>query len=220
MNKKLTASVDVVKLEPGMLLQDMETACREAIKFGFASVCLPSLFAARAGAILKGSGVQLTACIGFPYGYQATESKLAEMVLALIDGVDEVEVLINYTAIKNADWNFVANEINHLLPVVRNAQKKLSIVLETSMLSRQEIIKCCELYSTAEVDGICVNTGMIEAELSLEDLAFIRGLLPPGIKCKCSVANLTLAEMDAFIETGINRIGVRNLPAFIDTMES
>jgi deoxyribose-phosphate aldolase len=183
-DKKLTASLDLVKLEPGMLLQDVEALCKQAIQFGCASVCLPALFAARATAMLKGSGVQLIACIGFPYGYQATESKLAEMVLAFVDGVHEVEVLINYTAIKNGDWNFVANEINHLLPIARNAQKKLTIVLETTRLSRPEIIKCCELYSTAEVDGICANTGITASEPALEELAFIRGLIPAPMKYK------------------------------------
>ena len=69
------------------------------------------------------STIKTATVIGFPFGYCAIEAKVAEIVLAIVDGADELDMVINISAIKNNDWNFIANEINTILPIIRNRNK-------------------------------------------------------------------------------------------------
>src|SRR5690606_36438388 len=93
-------------------LADVEKVCGEARGFGLSAVCVPPLYVKKANELLSGTDVRTCTVTGFPFGYSAIEAKVAEIVLALVDGVDELDMVINISAIKNGDWTFLANEIN------------------------------------------------------------------------------------------------------------
>src|SRR5258706_1466803 len=109
---KIASIIDHTVLKPTTTLRDVEKLCSEAADYGFAAVCIPTLFVKKAKEYLYNSTVKVATVIGFPFGYSAIEAKVAEIVLAIIDGVDELDVVINISAIKNNDWQFLANEIN------------------------------------------------------------------------------------------------------------
>ncbi|MEI9933774.1 MAG: hypothetical protein WDM71_02740 [Ferruginibacter sp.] len=111
--------IDHTVLKPTTTVADVERICAESIQFSFAAVCIPPLFIRKAKALTVGTNVKVATVIGFPFGYSAIEAKMAEIVLAIIDGVDELDVVINISAIKNNDWQFLANEINTLMPVIK-----------------------------------------------------------------------------------------------------
>ncbi|CAN5452711.1 deoxyribose-phosphate aldolase [soil metagenome] len=205
--KQIASAIDHTQLKPGTLVSDIEKLCMEAIEYGFAAVCVPPLFVKQAATILKNQPVKVATVIGFPFGYCAVEAKLAETVLAIVDGADELDVVINYTAIKNNDWGFAANEINHLMPIVKNSNKVIKVIIESGSLSNNEIIKCCELYAAAGVDFVKTSTGYAESGASLEAVALMRKNLPRHIQIKASGGIRTALFASQLMDAGATRIG-------------
>lgn len=157
--------------------------------------------------MLQGSQVKTATVIGFPYGYSATEAKLAEVVLALVDGADELDMVMNIAAVKNSDWQFIANEINHILPVIRNRNRVLKVIIETGLLTSDEIIKCCELYGAAGVDFLKTSTGCSGNGASIEVVKLMKQHLPPEIKIKASGGIREYSFAAELIAAGASRIG-------------
>src|SRR3954447_12716471 len=154
--------IDHTLLKPTTTLAEIEKLCSEAIQFSFATVCVPPPFVKKAKEFTAGTPVRVATVIGFPFGYSAVEAKLAEILLAMVDGADELDIVINLIALKNNDWQYLANEINHILPVVKQNNKVIKVIIETGVLTDAEIIRCCELYGAAQVDFLKTSTGYAE----------------------------------------------------------
>lgn len=119
----LAASIDHTLLKPAATIAEVERLCTEAVWYGFAAVCIPPPYVKRAKAILSPTDVKIATVIGFPFGYSATEAKLAETVLALVDGADELDMVINLIALKMKDWNYLCKEIALIGDVVHKKEK-------------------------------------------------------------------------------------------------
>ena len=158
----ISSYIDHTILKPTTTLKDVEKICAEAIQYKFAAVCIPPLYVKKAKQILTGSNVKVATVIGFPFGYEAIEAKIAEIVLAIVDGVDELDMVINISAVKNNDWNFIGNEINNVMPVIKSKSKVIKVIIESGILSDDEIIKCCDIYGAAGVDYVKTSTGYAE----------------------------------------------------------
>lgn len=189
------------------MLEDIEKLCSEAATHGFAAVCIPPLYTKNAKQYLAGTSVKTATVIGFPFGYSAIEAKIAESVLAIVDGVDELDMVANIAAIKNADWEFLANEIGNILPIIRNKNRVIKVIIETGVLTREEIIRCCDLYGVAGVDYLKTSTGYAEKGASAEAVALMRKYLPDHVKIKASGGIRTYEFANQLIEAGANRLG-------------
>ncbi|MFY8166593.1 MAG: deoxyribose-phosphate aldolase, partial [Sediminibacterium sp.] len=132
--------IDHTVLKPTCLVADIHKLCEEAKQFEFAAVCVPPNFVKLAKEYTTGSEVKVATVIGFPFGYSATEAKIAEIILAMLDGADELDIVANISAIKNADWAYIADEINHIMPIVRSKGKTVKIIIESGVLTNEEII--------------------------------------------------------------------------------
>src|SRR6476661_6493048 len=143
---KLNGYIDHTVLKPTTLITDVEKLCLEAKEYGFAAICVPPPFVKIGKALLVGTNVKVATVIGFPFGYSAVEAKLAEILLAMVDGADELDMVINLIALKNNDWQYLANEINHVMPVIKQKNKIIKVIIESGVLTNDEIIKCCDLY--------------------------------------------------------------------------
>ena len=199
--------IDHTVLKPTTTLADVEQLCTEAMSYKFAAVCVPPLFVKKAKNLTAGSEVKVATVIGFPFGYSAIEAKVAEVVLAIIDGADELDLVINISAIKNNDWQFLANEINAILPIVKNKGKIIKIIIESGILTDDEIIKCCDLYGAAGVDFMKTSTGYAEKGASVEAVQLIRKHLADKIRIKASGGIKTYTFAKQLIEAGADRIG-------------
>ena len=213
--KQIAAAIDHTQLKPGTLIKDIDLLCREAIDYGFAAVCVPPMFVKLATSLLSGYSVKVATVIGFPFGYSAVEAKLAEIVLAIVDGADELDVVINYTAIKNKDWAYAANEINHIMPLVKNSNKVVKVIIESGSLSDDEIIKCCELYAAAGVDFVKTSTGYAAVGATIEAVTLMRKSLPPYVQIKASGGIRTAAFAEQLLDAGATRIGCSSGVAII-----
>ena len=210
MNTPIAKYIDHTILKPTTILSEVENLCNEAIEYQFAAVCIPPLFVKKAKAILNGSSVKVATVIGFPFGYSAIEAKVAEIVLAIVDGVDELDMVINISALKNNDWQFLANEINTILPIARNRGKILKVIIESGILTDNEIIKCCDIYGTAGVDYLKTSTGYAERGASVHAVELIRKHLSDTVKIKASGGIRTYRFAKELIDVGADRLGCSN----------
>ena len=199
--------IDHTVLKPTTLIADVEKICAEAIQYQFAAVCVPPPFVKKAAALLNRSPVKIATVIGFPFGYSAIEAKVAETVLAIIDGADELDLVINISAIKNNDWQFLANEVNAILPIVRKRDKLIKIIIESGILTDEEIIKCCDLYGAAGVDFMKTSTGYAEKGATVEAVQLIRKHLADKIQIKASGGIKTYTFAKQLIDAGATRLG-------------
>ena len=198
--------IDHTILKPTTLISDIEKVCKEAIEYQFAAVCVPPNFVKKAKELTKESSVKVATVIGFPFGYSAIEAKLAESLLAIVDGVDELDIVINISAIKNNDWEYLANEINHLMPVIKQNNKVVKIIIESGILTDEEIIKCCQLYGAAGIDYLKTSTGYADKGASVHAVELFRKNLPSNVQIKASGGIRDYAFAKELVEAGATRL--------------
>ena len=207
MEGKLNQYIDHTILKPTTVLAEVEKVCAEAKEYQFAAVCIPPLFVKKAKELLDDSGVKVATVIGFPFGYSAIEAKVAEIVLAMVDGADELDMVVNISAIKNNDWNFIANEINTIMPIIKNRNKMIKVIIESGILTDDEIIKCCDIYGAAGVDYVKTSTGYAEKGASVYAVKLIRAHLADNVKIKASGGIKTYEFAKELIDAGAARLG-------------
>ena len=205
--KKINSYIDHTILKPTTLLTDIEKLCAEAKQYSFAAVCVPPNFVKKAKSLLEGSDVKVATVIGFPFGYAAVEAKIAEIVLAMVDGADELDVVINISAIKNGDWVYLANEINHIMPVIKSKNRVIKVIIESGVLTDDEIIKCCELYGVAGIDYLKTSTGYAEKGATVEAVNLFRLHLPEQVQIKASGGIRDYVFAQQLIDAGATRLG-------------
>ncbi len=203
----INSYIDHTILKPTTTLTEVERVCSEAMQFNFAAVCIPPLFVTKAKELVKDSKLNVATVIGFPFGYNAIEAKVAEIVLAMVDGADELDMVINISAIKNNDWNFIANEINTIMPIVKSKSKIIKVIIESGILTDDEIIKCCDIYGMAGVDYVKTSTGYAEKGASVHAVKLIRAHLADSVKIKASGGIKTYSFAKELIDAGADRLG-------------
>ena len=203
----IASYIDHTVLKPTTTISDIEKLCAEAKQYGFAAVCVPPLFVKKAKELIAGSEVKVATVIGFPFGYSAIEAKVAEIVLAIIDGADELDMVINISAVKNKDWEFLAYELNTVMPIIKGKNKVIKMIIESGILTDEEIITCCDIYGAAGVDFMKTSTGYAEKGATIEAVQLMRKHLPATIKIKASggIKNYSFARQ--LIEAGADRLG-------------
>jgi deoxyribose-phosphate aldolase len=204
---KLNQYIDHTILKPTTLLADIEKVCSEAKEYDFAAVCVPPLFVKKGKELLKGTSVKVATVIGFPFGYSAIEAKLAEILLAIVDGADELDVVVNIMAIKNTDWQYLSNEINHIMPIVKSKNKVIKIIVESGVLTEDELLKCCELYGAAGIDYLKTSTGYADKGATVEAVKTMRENLPAHVQIKASGGIRTYEFAKKMVEAGATRLG-------------
>ncbi len=213
---KINHYIDHTILKPVTVTAQIKNVCAEAKQYEFAAVCVPPLFVKKSKELLEDSKVKVATVIGFPFGYSAIEAKLAEILLAIVDGADELDVVINFTAIKNNDWLYAANEINHLMPIIKKNDKVIKVIIESGVLTQDELLKCCELYGAAGIDYLKTSTGFAETGATIEAVKTMRENLPPHVQIKASGGIKTYKFAEQLIAAGATRLGCSASVAIVE----
>jgi deoxyribose-phosphate aldolase len=216
----LNKYIDHTILSPITTSDEIEILCGEAKQYQFAAVCIPPPFVKKAKVLVEASDVKVATVIGFPFGYSAVEAKIAESVLAIVDGADELDVVINLIALKNNDWTYLANEINHLMPIIKQHNKVIKIIIESGILTSDEIAKCCEMYGVAGIDYLKTSTGFAEQGATVEAVKMMRENLPATIQVKASGGLRTYTFAKELIEAGAGRLGCSASVAIMQSIAS
>lgn len=199
--------IDHTILKPTTLVSEVAQLCKEAVEHSFAAVCVPPMFVKHAKEFTAGSDVKVATVIGFPFGYHAIEAKVAETALAIVDGADELDMVINIAALKNNDWQYLVKEIQTIMPLIQQKSRVLKVIIESGVLTDEEIIRCCEIYGLAGVHYMKTSTGYAEKGATTEAVRLMRAHLPEQIKIKASGGIRTFAFAKELIDAGANRIG-------------
>jgi deoxyribose-phosphate aldolase len=211
MNRTTIAStLDSTNLKLEARPEDIAALCREAVALGVKAVCVYPASVPACASLLNGSGVALAAVVGFPSGRFAVESKRAEIVALASAGAEEVDVVINYPALWEGGGRVrVAEEIAELAAAARDHGMISKFIVETCFLSAEEKRWVLDACVEGRADFIKTSTGFGSAGADLEDVrawAAARGDAP--LKIKASGGIRTLAQVEAFIAAGAERIGL------------
>ena len=187
-------------------LADIEKLCEEAMEHGFAAVCIPPYFVKDAAQILDNASTKLATVIGFPFGYSHYSAKLEEVRMALEEGAQELDVVMNIAAFKSNDLAYLESEILAITSLPGN-QATIKLIIESGVLSEEEIIRCCELYQHYPIHYLKTSTGYAEKGATVDAVRTMRKHLPPHIQIKASGGIRDYSFARQLIDAGATRLG-------------
>lgn len=199
--------IDHTILKPATTIAEIETLCADALAYNFKAVCVPPFYVKAAKQLLHNSAVLVATVIGFPFGYDSTDSKVIAIRQALLDGADELDIVHNIAALKNGDMNYLSKEIALCLQPIRLADKIVKVIIESGILTEKEIVDSCALYARHKVDFVKTSTGYAEKGASIEAVKLMRAHLPETIQIKASGGIRTFEALKEYVEAGATRIG-------------
>ncbi len=197
--------IDHTALKPTTTERDIIDLCTEAKKHQFYAVCLSSCYVPLAKELLSRSSVKICTVVGFPLGTSSTETKAFEAKKAIQDGADEIDMVINIGLLKSKNYVGVFKDISE----VKNAIGRipLKVIIEISELSKNEIIKVCEICLDAKADFIKTSTGFSKSGATLTAVKIIRKTVKDQAKIKASGGIKDFETAQKYIEAGADRIG-------------
>ena len=201
----LSRFIDHTLLKPEATISDVEQLCHEAKEHNFAAVCVNPIYVARAANLLKGSGVGVATVAGFPLGSSTESIKVREAWEALKDGATEIDMVMSIGKFKSGEFDAVGHEIAE---VVRVAEGKLiKVILETCLLSDEEIAKASLLAADAGAHYVKTSTGFSKGGATLEAVRAMKEAVGQRCKIKASGGIRTREQAIAMIDAGASRIG-------------
>ena len=203
-NKEIAHYIDHTLLKPVCTWNQIKELCEESIRYETASVCIPPCYI-KSVKDTFGDKIIIATVIGFPLGYMTTKAKEEETKLALLDGADEIDMVINITDVKNGDYKKVEDEITLLKKAT--SSKILKVIVETCYLTENEKIAMCHAVTNAGADYIKTSTGFGSAGATLEDVALFKKNIGKNVKIKAAGGIRTAEDMQAYINAGCSRIG-------------
>ena len=195
---------------------EIRAICDDGIKYGTASVCIPPCYVAEAKKYV-GDKLKICTVIGFPNGYSTTETKIAEAKDALLNGADEIDTVINIGFLKDRRYDEILAELKALKAVC--GDKILKVIIETCLLTEDEIIKMCEVVSASGADYIKTSTGFSTAGATFRDVEIMRKYCDKRVKIKAAGGISSIEDAEKFIELGADRLGTSRIVKIVKNKE-
>lgn len=217
----LAALIDHTLLKPEATHAQIKTLCLEALEYGFASVCVNPYWVPIAAQILgeASSLVKICTVIGFPLGATYTSAKVHETLVAIHNGANEVDMVINIGALKSCDYLLVGQEIEKVVQAAEG-HALVKVILETCFLTDEEKIKACEICKTAGADFVKTSTGFGPGGATVADITLMRQTVGEGMGVKASGGVRDRQTALAMIQAGANRIGTSSGIQIVSTNSS
>lgn len=199
---------DHTLLKPETTLAQIEQLCAEAKEYDFFSVCLNSYYVKKAKSFLNGSSVKVCTVVGFPLGASTMETKRFESMKAVAEGAQEIDMVMNISAMKSQDYQYVLDDMASLAQVCHQQGALLKVILETCLLTEEEKKKACELAVKASVDFVKTSTGFSTSGATVADVKLMRSIVGPTMGVKASGGIRDLETAKSMIEAGATRLGL------------
>lgn len=214
----IASKIDHTLLKPNASLEEIEKLCAEAKNYQFFSVCIPPHYIASAHKFLSGSRVKICSVLGFPLGYQLSETK-AEEARHLVDaGVHEIDMVMNIAALKNKNDLHVVEDIE---AVLKNCGSlPLKVILETGLLSQDEKVRACEAVVKAGASFVKTCTGFSDGVATIADIELMRSSVGSSMGVKASGGIRDLATAQSLINAGANRLGCSKSVEIVKELEA
>ena len=201
----IASYIDHTMLAPQATVSQIRKLCEEAVKYHFASVCVNSCHVALCAELLKGTGVNVCTVVGFPLGAMSTKAKAFEAECAVADGAVEIDMVINVGALKDENWTFVEDDIRAVKKACGG--KLLKVILETCLLTDDEIVRACQLSEAAGADYVKTSTGFSKGGATAEAVSLMRKTVGDRLGVKASGGIRDRESALKMIEAGASRLG-------------
>ncbi|MDR2739393.1 MAG: deoxyribose-phosphate aldolase [Treponema sp.] len=202
--KQILSRVDHTLLKPFATWEQIQTLCKEAVKYKTATVCIPASYVKRVSETFR-KELRVCTVIGFPLGYDTTEAKVFEAQNAVRNGAAEIDMVINIGDVKNGDFDSVEKELTALRSATESGI--LKVIIETCYLDRDEKIKLSQLVTKAGADFIKTSTGFGTGGAVLEDIALLRANIGKNVRIKAAGGMRTAEDHEMFFDAGADRLG-------------
>ena len=205
--RELTQMIDHTLLKADATYQQVETLCREALEYQFASVCIHPIHVSRCVAALRGSPVKVCTVAGFPLGTNLSSTKVYEAQQAIDLGATEIDMVMNVGALKSNDLGSVERDIAGVATVCHDNGAICKVIIETCLLTDAEKVTACQLTQAAGADFVKTSTGFSTAGATSEDVRLMRKTVGPDMGVKAAGGIRSYQTAAAMIEAGASRIG-------------
>lgn len=203
---ELANYIDHTILKPEAQKDEIIKVCNEAIEHGFYSVCINSCYVPLVKTILENTNVKITSVVGFPLGSMDINAKAFEAKIAVQNGADEIDMVINIGALKNKDYEYVYNDIRKVVEEIYE-NTVLKVIIETCLLTDEEKKIACRISKEAGANFVKTSTGFSHQGANIEDVKLMRSIVgnEMGVKASGGIRNREIAMQ--MIEAGASRIG-------------
>lgn len=199
--------IDHTLLKPEASEQDLTRLCQEAAQYKFASVCVNPAWVRAAACLLRGSGVLTCTVVGFPLGATLSDVKAYETRRVIMDGAQEVDMVINIGALKSGDDCAVENDIRAVVEAAHEYQVLVKVIIETALLTDEEKVRACLAAKRAGADFVKTSTGFAKAGATVADVALMRQTVGADLGVKAAGGVKGLNDARAMLQAGATRIG-------------
>jgi deoxyribose-phosphate aldolase len=203
----LARYIDHTLLRPDATAGDIDRLCAEAVRHGFASVCINPVWVSRAAANLRGTGIPVASVIGFPFGATMPEIKAHETRQVIRAGAREIDMVINIGALKSGLVDEVREDIARVSDACHESGAINKVIIETALLTDREKVVACQLAKLAKADFVKTSTGYASGGATVFDVALMRETVGPRIGVKASGGIRTRDDVEEMIAAGATRIG-------------
>ena len=212
--KQVAKTIDYALLRPDMSRDEVREGCEVALKYDVASVCCKPADVAFCADILRGSDVHVGTVVGFPHGNSATSVKVFETKQVVADGATEIDVVMNIGWMKSGMYDEVRDELAAVVAAAGGHQVK--VILENAYLTKEEIVKACQLVEASGADYVKTSTGFAPTGAILEDVKLMRASVSAKMEVKSAGGVKNLDMLLAFMDAGVKRSGASAAAAMLD----
>jgi deoxyribose-phosphate aldolase len=204
---QVASIIDHTLLRPDATSGDIETLCREAAEYGFATVCVNSTWVTTCARLLRGTPVAVCSVVGFPLGATTADTKQYETRRALFDGAREIDMVINIGALKSGALRVVACDIEAVTTVCREAGALSKVIIEAALLTDEEKVAACTLAKAVGADYVKTSTGFASGGATAADVALMRRVVGDEMGVKAAGGVRDYEGLKAMVAAGATRVG-------------
>lgn len=220
LKKALNKYFDHTLLKPEATSEQIDKLCEEAAKYDFYSVCVNSCYVARCTEKLHGTDVKIAAVVGFPLGACTSRTKAFETEEACMDGASEVDMVLNVGVFKNGDYDYIRDDIYAVVEAAAKYNAIVKVILETCLLTDDEIEEACKLAKEAGAHFVKTSTGFNSGGATVADVALMKKTVGDALEVKASGGIRDYDTAMAMIEAGADRIGASASVAIMEVYEN
>lgn len=214
--RDIAKMIDHSLLNPTLTVEDLESGIQLARVYDVASVCIMPYYLKRCAEAIKGGKVKAGTTIGFPHGGHTTAMKAAEARQALADGGQELDMVVNISAVRSGDWDYVRRDIAAVIEPAHAAGQKVKVIFENAYLNDAQKIRLCEICGELNADWVKTSTGYAPSGATIEDLKLMRSHAPAHVQVKAAGG---VRDLDKLLEVralGVTRCGATRTKEMLD----
>lgn len=205
--EQVAKTIDHSILKPDFTYADVSAGAELALKFNTASYCIRPMDVAAAAKALAGSTVNVCTVIGFPHGSTTSATKVFETQDAIKNGANEIDMVINISALLSGDFDYVESDIRGVVEAAHSAGASVKVIFETAFLNDEQIIKACEISESAGADYVKTSTGFANEGATTHNVALMKKTVGNRLKVKSSGGVRILDQLIDYMDLGVTRSG-------------